>query len=409
MSTLLQHLEVLYPLARVLSGPDEAERLLQRVYERAAQIPPEERPDDQHAWLSGLVIETLDGPFLPSQSTSERRDTSSFSDDPFRQDVARQTAERALPVAFAACSIHERFLLALDVLGNPSDDGLAAALNTSVEDARAKRDEAWAALRAALRDVLTGPERMLVDVALPSNALEQTLQTLLTDRFQPVPLALRSKVNATLEDARRQRKKEGPLSAPLHKLTRFVSRIFSSRSLRRSLLALLVLAVLAVGGMGLFSVLQPTAESSPNLISLSANQANTIQSQLASNDLSEAERYVYRTWNRRISAPTIQDADFQGVGHFQITEEVDVPVFLYTDASDSTNIAAFAYSYALLDRLGDRTVLEETLRDQLAQNEQLLTRRRDEQAVVLWRHRDDIFIAVAPSHDPEQLKQRIRP
>ncbi len=409
MSSLLQHLEVLYPLARVLSGPDEAERLLQRVYERAAQIPPEERPDDQHAWLSGLVIDTLDGPLLPSQSTSERRDTSSFSDDPFRQEVARQTAERAMPVAFAACSIHERFLLALDVLGSPSDDGLAAALNTSVEDARAKRDEAWAALRAALRDVLTGPERMLVDVALPSNALETTLQTLLTDRFQPVPLALRSKVNATLEDARRRRKAEGSLSAPLRILPRFVSRIFSSSSLRRSLLALLVLAVIAAGGMGLFSVLQPTAESSPDLIELSVDRASTIRPQLTSSDPSEAESYVHSTWDRRISAPTIQGAELQGVGHFQITDEVDVPVFLYADATDSTTIAAFAYSYALLDRLGDRITLDETLRNQLAQNEQLLTRRRNEQGVVLWRYRDDIFLAVAPSYEPEQLQRRIHP
>lgn len=409
MSSLLQHLDVLYPLARVLTGPDEAERLLQRVYERAAKVPPEERPDDQHAWLSGLVIDTLEGPFLPGTSVSKQSQSRSFGEDPFRQEVARQTAKRALPVAFAACSIHERFLLALDVLGNPSDEGLAAALNTSVEEAHSMRDEAWAALRAALRDVLTGPERMLVDVALPSDALHTSLRQLLTDHFQPVPLSLRSKLSTALEKARSLRSPDERGNSSPRVLARLRTWLPSGLTLRRSLVALVVLVVMAAAGMGLFSLLQPTADSPPSLVDLSVQQAGTIRPQLDSNDPSAAARYVQNTWDRRVSAPTIAQAELQGVGHFQVTDEVEVPVFLYLDATDSTRIAVYAYSYALLDRLSEQRTLDSTLRTQLAQNQQPLTRQDNGRGVTLWRHRDDIFIAVSPSQAPEQLKRRIQP
>lgn len=410
MSALIQHLDVLYPLARVLSGPDEAELLLQRVYERAAKVPPEDRPEDRHAWLSGLVIDTLDGPLLPGTSPGERHDPSSFSEDPFRRAVARQTAERALPVAFAACSIHERFLLALDVLGTPSDEGLAAALNTSVEEARSMRDDAWASLRAALRDVLTGPERMLVDVALPAEALKTTLRNLLTDYFQPVPLTLRSKVNAALEKAQARREKDETTSGPRRVLGSLISKMPSGRTVRRSLLALIVLVVLAAGGLGLFSLVQPGSESPPSdLVALTARHASTIRPQLNSSDPSEIESYVQSTWNRRVSVPTIDKASLQGVGHFQLNDEVEIPVFLYADAAEGSRIAAFAYSYALLDRLDPQTRLDTTLRTQLSEKQQFVTRQRDGRGMVLWRHRDDIYIAVASSLDPAELQRRIQP
>lgn len=410
MSSLTEHLDVLYPLARILAGPEEAETLLQRVYERAARVPPEDRPDDQHAWLSGLVIDTLEGPFLPGSSTGEHSDTSSFSKDPFRQKVARQTAERALPVAFAACSLHERFLLALDVLGNPSDQGLASALGTSPEDARLMRDEARSALRAALRDVLTGPERMLVDVALPEDAIQDSLHTLLTEHYQPVPLALRSKVNDTLQNARAERNGEGKIRGlPRRVLSSLAARIPTEFASRRAFLALLFLVVISAGLFGLFSLLQPTAESSPSLVDLSARQANSIRPQLESSDPTELETYVQQTWNRRVSVPTIEQAQLQGIGRFHVTDEVEVPVFLYSDSADSSRLAAFAYSYALLDRLGPQTALDANLRSQLAKNEEMLERQTEDRGVVLWRHRDDIFIAVSPSHDSARLHDRIQP
>ena len=43
-SSLVQHLESLYPLARMLVGTDEARSLIRQVYENAAAAPPPNVP-----------------------------------------------------------------------------------------------------------------------------------------------------------------------------------------------------------------------------------------------------------------------------------------------------------------------------------------------------------------------------
>lgn len=410
VSSLDQHLDILYPLARILAGSGDAEALIQRVYEQAAEVPPRERPEDQRAWLLRLLIEVRNGSLDADRKEVDPGEGTSFTDDPFRREVARQTAERVLPVAFAACSLQERFLLALDVLGNPSDEVLAETLDVSATAARTARDDAHSALRAALRDALTGPERMLVDVALTEETLREALHDLLATRLEPVPTALRSKVVSTLEQER-------PARDPERATPSFPRRVFSTISayrpsistMRRGVIGLVFLAVAVAGLAGLFYGVQPEPNSSSDLIDLSTQQSNAVRPLLSTEDPSEAENYVQSTWNRRISVPSIDRAQLQGVGRSRVAEEVDVPVLLYTDTADSSRIAAFIYSYALLDQLDPQVSLDVDLRDQLARNERLVVRAHPEDGAVLWRHRDDIFVVVAPTADPKGLRPRIQP
>jgi hypothetical protein len=125
-------------------------------------------------------------------------------------------------------------------------------------------------------------------------------------------------------------------------------------------------------------------------------------------DPEEASAYIRETWGRRVSVPSIEGAPLQGVGRLQAGSGVTVPVVVYADPSEEARIALYAFSYALLDRLGNRGTLDRSLRAKLAANRSLLNDEHDNRGVVLWRQRDDIFVAVAPHLDPSSLRARLQ-
>lgn len=416
--SLLRHIEPLYALSRVLAGADEASNLIQAVYDQAAQVPPAQRPSDERAWLFRLVVEARDGDLQPAGSEVHPGSDTSFTDDPFRQKVAEETAERRLPVAFAACSIHERFILAIDVLGEPSDDTLAAALDTSVTNARSIRDQARSALRASLRDVLRGPERMLVDVALPDDVLREHLRELLLDRFHPAPASLQSTVLEVLAEARQDRRED---SAPSDSTTipGFAQlRALWDRGLDaardwlslRGLLGGLVFLVVVTAGIGGASYVfsSSSAPSSPNgLVDFSAERADRVEVALQTETPSRASAFVRQSFDRRISVPQVDGASLRGVGRLSLSMDTDVPAVLYRDGETGTEIVALAFNYALLDELGGRASLDRDHRAELASNETLLAEQQGDRGVVLWRERDDIFVMVAPGLQADALRSRV--
>lgn len=109
-SSLLEHLETLYPLACILVGSEEAPHLLRRTAEDAVEAPPTDRPADVKAWLRRLLQAARDDRSrsetdLGSRAADERETT-----DAWRRDAAEQILEAALPIALARCTPQERFL-----------------------------------------------------------------------------------------------------------------------------------------------------------------------------------------------------------------------------------------------------------------------------------------------------------
>ncbi len=405
--SLARHLRALYPLARVLAGADDAEVLVRRVYERAASVPPQKRPSNERGWMFRLMFEAREARSESAEGEEPAEGETSFTDDPFRREVAEHTAERMLPVAFAACSRHERSILAIDVLTDASDEVLASALDTTVSDAESVRDRARSTLRASLRDVLSGPERMLVDVALPDDALRSLLRSLLTDRFQPAPASVRSTVIDLLERARPHgsaESEDGPARSWGKRARTALSRIASPKGLG----GLLLIALLVAGGLGGASYFFSSADPAPrSVIERSVQQAASLQAIHSTDAPADAATYIRDTWNRRVSVPSIEGASLDGVAHVPFGNDAEVPALLYTDEDNGGQIVTYVYNYALLDRLGDQASLARPLRTKLAANESLLSQQHENRSVVLWRQRDDIFVVVAPSADEEALRARI--
>jgi len=403
-SSLARHLESLYPLACVLVGPDRADSLVERAYEQAADVPPAQRPSDERAWLFRLLLSARDEDTDVTAPPASPETSSSAGDDSFRRAVAVQTARQHLPVALAACSARQRFVLTLDVL-DADVYTVAAALDRTPDEARSARDEARSALRASLRDVLNGPERMLVDVALPDEALRPLLHSLLEDEFLPLPSPLETRIQARVE----------ALSAPDEE-TDSASDEDTWAALQRrlntrpSILVGLVLVFVAGGlaGLAYFDTPAPSPAPSQNVIELSAERASelSVTQNLESPD--EAEAFVLQTWDRRVSIPTIDGAPLEGTGRLSLDDGAEVPALFYRDDETGTQLVAYVFNYAVLDRLGDRVRLGTALRQELAANEAPLTRRRGNRALVLWRQRDDIFVLVGPDVRPDALQSRLQ-
>jgi len=424
VSALLDRFDDLYALARVLGGEAGAEDLVREAFRRAAETDPSDRPDpssteSMRGWLVGLLLEAR------RERTDETADRG--PGDPFGQEAARQAAERTLPIAFAACSAQERAVLTLDVLSEATDAEIAAAFEMTMPEAREQRDEARASLRAALRDSLTGPERMLVDVALSESELRDALRNVLRHRFHPGPSDLYSTVASQVRQAEARRTASAAdadgasaaESTPDGEDDRDESHSEESAlepdsfALTGGVVGVFVLLLLFLGGYVLNAVTSPPEESAaptPVLETFAARQSAAVTTVLADADSAQAIAYVEETYNRQISVPRIDDASVHAVAELSATGSRSVPVLLYRSPQEpDEEIVVYAFSYALLDTLSDRVTLRSGLRNQLEQPRTIIARRVGDRSVLLWRTRDDIYVLVAADAEPDSLAARIQP
>lgn len=431
---LTQYLDTLYPVARVLVGDAAAPRLVQEAFRRATDTPDVDRPSDTEAWLIGLLLDIRagDGPGIELSSASTPSEPNpdnsgaTTSNGPasseatnrklsdtrgFRREVARSVAERALPVALAACSEQERALLTLHASGARPDTTLAPIAQTIAGDVGTALDEAYGELRAALRDVLTGPERMLIDTALPDAALESVLKAYVTDQYHPAPSRLRSDIaeivaRSTTDDAAESSQAPAPTGDPL------------SVHLQRIGLALLLLTVIGggvYGAMSLFSAPPPEASPEPeSLLDLSARRIGEVQALAQTRDPDSASAHIRTAFDRRIRIPYIEAAGVSGVGVLDIAS-VSVPTILYADSTVTQSplpvMKTLVYSYALIDRLRERAMLDKDIARGLETADSVMVRQTGQARFAIWRESDDIYVVLATNtpDDAVALGTRVRP
>lgn len=402
-------LKTLYPLACLLVGPEEASELLLHVYQQTAERPPAEHPDDREEWLRALLRAAGDeAGFAEAETASALEPTLSSSTDSLRQEVAERIADEALPVALAACSPQERFLLALEALSESEDPPpMADALDTTPSDARR-------ALWTRLRAVLSEPEFALVDETLSDAFLRDAVRDWVETRFSPVPRPLQTQIRETLRTARSSDSaaETDDSSSAEEEASSLLDRLPVRPSPRGLFIATLIVVVVLAGGIGVSYLREsssPSSSSSPSLVAFSAERAGAIRPDLTTSSRSEAEAYVESTWNRQIQLPAVEGARVQGVGQVRPAEDVEIPVLIYADTIDDTRIATFAYSYALADRIEDTATLDTGIRDALARRNRLVSNEQPGARGLLWRDRDDIFVAIAPSLPPDSLRSRLQP
>lgn len=408
----LKHLETLYPLACMLVGEEAAASLLVRVYEQATEALPDERPEAMDDWLALLLEEAPDeGPQTPPPATP---DTAPPSADGLRREVAERLVQNTLPVVLATCSATERFVLALGATRAAAPAGLGRLRDRLDKDL----SDPSALVRDQLQAVLSAPEAALIDETLSDAELREALRDTLEHRFAPVPSSLRARLRATLRSSSPspEASEPAPDSAPEPSAdaTQGQSDWHPARPQPRTLLfVLLVGGLVLAGGLGVSYLTDesslPSSASPPGLVDFSAEQAGAVTAERAIDEGAEAEAYLDSTWGRQVQLPTIDGARLQGVGRLRTADDIEIPVVLYVDAEGGSRIAAFVYSYALVDRLDDATTLDTQVRAQLAQRDRLIADDQSSEAGLLWRDRANIFVVVSPAFSPDSLRTRVQP
>ena len=404
---LTQYLDDLYTLASVLAGADRAETLVTQAYETAAQTPPRNRPDDRRSWMIRHLLD--------AHATATDADAGAS----IRHEAARKAVERVLPVAFAACSTRERLALTLDVVLDLGPDARAAALDTDPETAADACEAAWASLQSSLDNLLASPEQMLVDTALHDDAIRDALRAHLSADAGPAPAALRSDIATVLRDTSHDISSSSstsattdPPSSSTPRSSRASSRsrsqgASSGRSWRRILFGAVSLLLLGAAAYVFTLAVSPTSGPDPSLTTFSARRVAEVSAPAPTATPAEAMRVLRDEWNRRVAVPSVTGAALQGIGHLTVESDLRVPALAYADSTANGRITVFAYNYALIDRIGDRATLAPDTRDLLTTERRPIARRVLNQSLVLWRERDDLFLAVAAHLSPDTLQSRL--
>ncbi|NBC01175.1 MAG: hypothetical protein GVY15_10010 [Bacteroidetes bacterium] len=418
---LLVHLESLYTLARLLTPrPPAATELVVAAAASAAPVPPANvsTAAEGKGWALRLLLETyradpaaeaLAWPDAPRRRL-EAQPPDPLVDQPLqshREDLARQTVTDRLPAVFATLRTSERVLLFLaDAAGLPPD-AIAQVTGQSEAAATEQVQRARAAVLQGLRADLRPSEQALVRASLPKEALGESLQAHVQSLGTPVPGGLRHSVVSATSAPRQAPQKARTEDAAAGRSTAAPSTVPTgggAQWLTRALVAIVLIAV--VGTAGYITAQWIDRGPETNLIMLTAEHAaERPKPNLATSRLDEAERYVRDELNLRPILPSIDQATLEGVALAEVASSVTVPAFFYEQA-DGTPVMLYALSYRLLDRYSGRIQLDLDVLRQIEDDTHYDLHDLGHAQVLVWRHRDVIFIAVTDG-DAATLRDRI--
>ncbi len=412
--TLLQHLESVYLLAQAIS-PDakDAAQFVEETFTQAFVTHPLNHTDhDDKRWLfrmlmhirheqvefERLVAEEASPPGSPPEALQT-----------LRRGLAQHVADRALPAVLATLPEAQRLLLVLcDAEVLPCTDA-AYVLDLDAETACLRLEQARTAMREALHADVSEHERQLLDQNLPDDWLRPTLRRTVEAMFGPPPPTLRPAILkatlltipvATIASALARSRSASSASSPDSALRR-------KDGMRWYRPVVVLLLILGIGAIGYVASRSLEREPETNLITLAVRQADAVRPSIETDSAEQAENFVRDELNWLLTLPTIDDAVLTGVGSREVVPGVTVPVFLFDDTlTDGPAITLYVFSYALLERHKEHIQLEPEILRQIQDDEQFDLHDLGRRNVLVWRNRDDIYVAVTPG-DPEALRKRI--
>lgn len=419
---LLPHLDSLYRLAQALTAtPEAARRLVEATCVQAlAQLPPavDEATLRQDLLRLLTAIHHEQQAFAPSETPPPV--PGAVVIDRLRRRRAEEAVERTLPLAFAALPHgHQLALLLCEVEG--FEPGTAAEiLGAPPDEVRRRWMEARATLEAAVREGTTPDEHALIDGYLPGVWLTEAVRDTVHEAFEMAPPTLHNAVVRPsvrpapgVPAAASPPAPEAAVPAPPRLALPAPSddgpspATTAGRILRRAALVSVLIVTIGLGGYLISQALDQPPET--NLVMLAARQAEDVRPALLTDEPEAAERYVREQLGWRLTLPTIDQARLTGVGLHEVAPGITVPVFLYEDTlgAEPHPLALYLYNYALLDRYREQVRLAPDVLSQIQDDGRFdLYDLNDRRQVLIWRYRDDIFLAVI-SAGAEQLRERI--
>ena len=390
--SLLSHLNAVYTLACTLVGPEQAEALTQRVFQRAASVPPRERPDNRPLWMMECTLAAY------GDHRSGEHDTPDV-----RASAAAALVRDTMPAAWAACSPRDRTLLTAHLHLDLSPAELASLVDLSAEELETAVHAARASLRATLRDMLVGPQRMLVDTAFPDSQLDDSVREYLDAAYGTAPAALRTRVTRVLQSERTP-----SAQTREQRSSRRRNQWLTTGAVIVGLLALVALAW-SVRALWSDATRSASAPEGTDLVAFSVGHADMAQPLLESASPDSIQAAWQQTRDGTLAVPAIAQAELRRLSVLPLDGGGPVPVLQYRAADAEAPVVVMAYSYAQLDRLAPRIMLSRTIRQTLEAEDTFVEQSSGGQSVLIWRVRSRIYLAVFPPEARNTRPQRITP
>lgn len=410
---LMQHLDGLFALAQVVTpNADAAVRLVEATFQKAfTSLDVGESGDDLRVRLYALMMEVRKETTNDSPSGAAVGGSAAMGPDihdelrDLRRRLAAEYVDRVLPATFATLPSEQRILLTLCDIEGMTCEEAARVLAVDAAGACASLEAARAALQRAVLSGATDAERRLLTPEHSDVFMKDALRRMVDARLVVVPPTLRPAVASIFRDRTSADADDGPTIrdvAVAGERSRAPERPFGYL---KKLAAILTL--IAVAGMLGYAFTRFT-ERTPdiNLISITARQASSVEASFHTTSAEQAERYIYDRLGSRVTLPTIDEAALQGVSIRSVVDGAEVPVVVFLDVSTSRPIAVYVYSYAFLDRHADEVILENDILRQIESEGNFDLHDLGEEKALVWRNRDDIFIAITRA-DADELRSRI--
>ncbi len=414
---LVAHLEHVYTLAQVIT-PDVQQAIarVEETYARAfRQLPLGHDEASDRAWLFRLLLEAHDAwqqhhgieqPASAEEVEEALADTqkTELGLRDVRHRLAEELIDRLLPAVFATLPNSSRLLLVLCEVEEMSCAEAGAVLDLHPEIALAQLVEVRRKVVRSLYASLRPPERALLedmDVhAWFKGGLSRTLDHMLT----PLPTTLVEQLGASAgTDASEASVVRKDLAHPAERKPSKPRR--RQHTMRR--LALACITIMVASFAGLFgSRIIPEHVPEVDLVMLTISNADEVEPRYDTSAPEQAERWLASSLGASLTVPEIEDAPLAGVAVQEVADGVEVPVLLFDDTRHDAEVKVFVYSYAQLDEHASRIQLTRDVLEQIAQQDGYNLFDLGQLQVLIWRHTNEIYMAVTPGGGAE-LRGRI--
>ncbi|TDI76584.1 MAG: hypothetical protein E2O84_02420 [Bacteroidetes bacterium] len=176
-------------------------------------------------------------------------------------------------------------------------------------------------------------------------------------------------------------------------------------SFRRSLFYGFVIVVGAYGANWLYRTGMP-GPPERDIIRMSIQASDRSKVDFPTTSMEQAERYILDRTGIRVRSPEIESASLLGVSLIDLPSDLEAPAFFYRDELTGDKFPIFVYSYAFVNRNSKTVDISPQIMNRIEDASKFGVRMTDEHAALVWRHRDDILIAIIRSN-PDDLVDRI--
>lgn len=386
---MMGHADSLYSMAHVLTlDAAEAAALVEAVYRRAGDEDPPPAGKEKE-WLLRLMREE-------AGSTEGRVRPRPAATGDFRRKLALRAVQRVMPAAFASLDVADREILMLVHVERFDSEHVAAITGDAPDDVAPRLENAENAFRNGIYRSLFSSEVALLQ-QLPEGWLREAINDMVANDLPAMPPTVRTELIPERVETRVEPRREQPSKRP---------RPRGAPRLQRMGVALLIIFFTGLFAYGAARILERPPET--NALLLSADAASSMHLDLVSDDARELETFVQEQLNWRLTVPVIEGTALMGVQIREIGEGIRVPAIFYEDEQGEGPITVVAYTYALLDRAGDRLQFEPATLSQIQDPGHYDLHDLGRQQLLVWRHRNNIFVAVTRGQ-AETLQDRVYP